>query len=120
MGDLTKNFSRWEFACKCPCKADHMSETLVKRLQLVRDDYGDLMFIESSDRCRTHNEKANGNPNSEHIYGDAVDIMCHSSVPRLTLIELLLKHGFRRIGIHKAFIHAGIGKLKTQDVMWVY
>ena len=119
MGDLTRNFSRWEFACKCPCKSDHISMELVNRLQLIRDVWGP-MFVHSGVRCEAHNKKVNGYPGSEHIYGEAVDIRCCSSIPRFELIELLFKHGFRRIGIHEDFIHAGIGKSKTQNVIWVY
>ena len=36
MGDLTEHFSRSEFACKCNCGADGISEELVSKLELVR------------------------------------------------------------------------------------
>jgi len=120
MGDLTRNFSLSEFRCKCGCRADHISVELVDRLQLVRDNYMYPIHIESGVRCKAHNKKVNGYPKSEHIDGEAVDIVCSNSMDRFTLTELLLKHGFRRIGIDKAFIHAGIGWNKTQDVIWVY
>jgi hypothetical protein len=93
---------------------------LVLGLQDVRDDYMKPMVINSGVRCEAHNERVKGYFNSEHLDGEAVDIRCCSSMPRFTLIELLLKHGFRRIGIDENFIHAGIGILKTQDVIWIY
>ena len=120
MGDLTRNFSRCEFACKCPCKRDHISMGLVLGLQEVRDDYMKPMVINSGVRCEAHNERVKGYFNSEHIDGEAVDIGCSNSMDRFTLVKLLLSHGFRRIGIHENFIHAGIGWNKTQDVIWVY
>ena len=120
MGDLTKNFSLHEFAYKCPCKADHISAYLVNDLQIVRDAYMKPIVINSGVRCEAHNERVKGYFNSEHLDGEAVDIGCSNSMDRFTLVKLLFEKGFRRIGIHKNFIHAGIGKLKRQDVIWVY
>ena len=45
MGDLTDNFSRSEFACKCGCGADAISLDLVERLQLLRRKV--ILFKES-------------------------------------------------------------------------
>jgi len=37
MGDLSKNFSRYEIQCSCGCDAKWISPELIKKLQHVRD-----------------------------------------------------------------------------------
>ena len=37
MGDLTKNFNRFEFACKCGCGFDDIDLKVVQALQKLRD-----------------------------------------------------------------------------------
>ena len=119
MGDLTKDFSRYEMACKCGCGADDISIDLVERLQSIRDIMGKPIHINSGVRCPHHNAKVGGSGESEHITGDAVDIQCEGSPLRYELLFLLMKK-FNRIGIAKNFIHVGISKTKAQNVIWVY
>ena len=120
MGDLTKNFNLSEFRCRCGCGAEDISMELVTDPQSVRNVYMKPIVINSGVRCEAHNEKVKGYLDSEHLVGEAVDIGYSKSKDRFQLVSLLLERGFRRIGIHENFIHAGIGKLKTQDVIWVY
>ena len=37
MGDLTANFNRSEYACKCGCGKDNIKDELATKVQLVRD-----------------------------------------------------------------------------------
>jgi len=73
MGDLTENFSRKEFACKCGCGFDLINLGLVHRLQLIRDISGVVIQILSGCRCPQHNEEVKGELNSYHMRGDAAD-----------------------------------------------
>lgn len=127
MGDLTKNFSKSEFACKCkanPCGTDNISMELVNKLQLVRDEYGHTIAINSGCRCRYHNASIGSKETSSHIAsadkeGEASDLKCENSVDRFKLLSILFKH-FERIGVRKDFIHVDIDLSKDQKVFWVY
>ncbi len=74
MGDMTKNFSRAEFACKC-CKKNNISPLVVEYCQRIRDAIDRPLKIECGTRCAKHNAKLSGSvPNSAHIIGLAADI----------------------------------------------
>ena len=74
MGDLTANFSRAEFECKCGCGQNQVEEMLVDRLQLLRDLIQVPITVSSGIRCATHNALMGGSANSQHLYGKAADI----------------------------------------------
>jgi uncharacterized protein YcbK (DUF882 family) len=67
MGDITQNFSRWEFACKCGCGLDKIDTRIVERLQVIRDIISVPIIITSGCRCPAHNEKVGGKPGSYHL-----------------------------------------------------
>ncbi len=121
MGDLTKNFSRHEFACKCGCGKDNIDLDFVETLQRIRDLTSYKMKINSGTRCRKHNatKRVGGKPTSSHLKGVAVDIACKSSKKRYELLSLLGDE-FHRIGIGKDFIHVDSDWTKTPEVTWVY
>lgn len=74
MGDLTKNISRWEVACKCgTCDKDNLSRGVLNIVQMVRDHFGKPVSIHSAIRCKNHNKKIGGKENSQHITGNAID-----------------------------------------------
>ena len=75
MGDITENFSRYEFACRCGCGFNEIDERLVHRLQVVRDIVKIPMIINSGCRCIKHNNSkgVGGKPGSFHLIGKAGD-----------------------------------------------
>jgi uncharacterized protein YcbK (DUF882 family) len=75
MGDLTKDFSRWEFECPCGCGFDTVDHALVTLLQELRNDLGARITINSGCRCDSHNDSVGGSENSQHLYGRAADIV---------------------------------------------
>jgi len=77
MGDLTKNFSRSEFACKCGCGFDTVDIVMVNELQRLRDKYGRIT-ITSGCRCVKHNKAEGGGKFSQHLLGKAADFIIHS------------------------------------------
>lgn len=75
MGDLSKNFSRSEFACRCGCGFDTPSPAIVRTVQTIRDEAGRAVTINSGCRCPRHNARQkNSVPDSAHITGEAADI----------------------------------------------
>ena len=69
MGDLSTNFSRSEFDCRCGCGIEfEVSRELIQLIQALRDDLGHPLTINSGARCRTHNSATGGaSQNSWHI-----------------------------------------------------
>lgn len=73
MGDITKNFSRHEFACNCGCNFDRVHPEFVQELQKGRNVFG-TMVISSGNRCPEYNKEVGGATNSLHQYGIASDV----------------------------------------------
>jgi|TARA_Y100000310_G_scaffold336105_1_gene419805 uncharacterized protein YcbK (DUF882 family) len=119
MGDLTKNFSRKEFVCKCGCGQENMHYGFVLALQRVRNETKYKIKINSGFRCRKHNKAVGGKPTSSHLRGIAVDIACKGSAKRYRLLALLPAE-FNRVGIGKDFIHVDSDGAKARNVIWVY
>ena len=82
MGDLTRNFSRSEFTCRCGCGYDDISPALVALLQDIRDYFDAPVTVTSGCRCREHNEASGGATRSQHLYGTAADIKVYDVSPR--------------------------------------
>lgn len=83
MGDLTRNLSRSEFACKCGCGMDTIDYQLVEMLQQCADWFMDRedesmverisIIINSGNRCAMHNISEGGGKKSQHLFGRAAD-----------------------------------------------
>lgn len=90
MGDLTKNFSRSEFACKDGCGFDGIDVGLVNDLQKVRDRVNRPISVSSGCRCAKHNAATPGSAKtSSHMAGLAIDITCISPEERYGLLVAL-------------------------------
>jgi uncharacterized protein YcbK (DUF882 family) len=82
MGDVSKNFSRSEFRCKCnECNFETVDVELVNVLQDVRDHFRSLVKINSACRCPVHNAKVGGAKRSKHLLGIAADIAVKGHSP---------------------------------------
>jgi uncharacterized protein YcbK (DUF882 family) len=79
MGNLTKNLSRYEFACKCACGFNTVDIELAPAIQDTADHFAEedgirvRIKISGPNRCVKHNENEGGAKNSQHIYGRAAD-----------------------------------------------
>ena len=82
MGDITKNFSRAEFACKCGCGMDNISPLLVEYLQMIRDHFDAQITVNSGLRCPAYNKRVGGAKASQHMLGKAADITVKGVKPR--------------------------------------
>lgn len=119
---LTKNFKRSEFACKCGCGFDGIDLRLVNKLQEARDLAGVPFRITSGCRCPKRNKEAGGEADSAHLLGLAADIATPTSYARYRILKALIDVGFTRIGINFAqnFVHADIDAQKPQNIIFKY
>lgn len=121
------NFSRTELQCKYT-KECNMNPTMMSILQKIRDDLGRPIFISSGFRSVKHPVEQEKDKPGEHTFGMAVDILCHSQ-RALDIINLALKNGIQRIGVHQKgafggrFVHIGVGNkffLEFPVGVWTY
>ena len=114
MGDLTKNFSRKEFACKCGCGFDDINIGLVNRLQVIRDIIQVPIIINSGCRCKTHNKFIGGASISFHLIGDAADWCFPLSTSENRYFGAVIMFRNWSGGFHyykdKRFFHVDVGK----------
>ena len=89
MGDISKHFSRSEFACKCGCGFDAVDAKLLRDLEQVREALYDphteedyWIRINSGCRCPEYNESIGGSKKSQHLYGRAADFVVADTDPR--------------------------------------
>lgn len=95
MGDLTENFSRKEFACKCGCgygmREGDVDPELLILLQFIRDAWNKPLHISSGCRCITHNRVIGGSLASKHLLGKAVDLIFNNNKQRKAFYKLVME-----------------------------
>lgn len=68
------HFSDKELACRCGCGLMPKIVT-INLLNQIREDYGKPMEVTSGARCATYNAKIGGAKASEHVKGNAIDLV---------------------------------------------
>jgi len=100
MGNITDNFSRAEYACKCGCGKDDIKDELAIKVQQVRDILGRSITINSGIRCSNHNTTIKATPTSSHIDGWAADLAYPVSRHGYDLLNVVMKV-FVRVGLQR-------------------
>lgn len=120
---LTKNFYLAEFHCRDGTKvpADLMPNVreLAENLQVLRDEIGEPVHINSAYRTKAYNKKVGGVPSSQHIKAKAADITAKSYTPKqlAAVVERLIKAKklwFGGLGVYPGFIHVDTRKNKAR------
>jgi len=107
VGDLTRHFSRREFACRCGCGYDRIAGDLAFRLEVLRTRIGQPIYVNSGCRCEKHNAAVRGAKNSYHLRGMAADI--HADLDPVELGRAAAESGwFRGIIVHAWGVHVDI------------
>jgi uncharacterized protein YcbK (DUF882 family) len=75
MGDLSRNFDRSEFACKCGCGMDTVDTVLIHIMQEIRTRYDTWVTINSGNRCYQRNLDEGGFADSQHMLSKACDFV---------------------------------------------
>ena len=134
MGDLTRDFSRAEFACKDGCGYDAIDVALVDALQQLRDIIGRPLVVLSGCRCAAHNANVGGVGNSQHMLGKAADVHAPSWRPRAAYSQPMSARAlyaaaakipsFHGLGVddQRGFVHLDIRVLSPMQspARWCY
>ena len=97
-----------------------MSKEMLSKLDMIREEYGKPIHINSGFRTPQHNQDVGGTEKSSHLKGLAADIDCRKSKDRFELIDIFLDLGVNRIGIADTFIHIDVDPDKSPNVIWTY
>ena len=115
MGDLSKHFSRKEFACRCGCGFDKVDPILVTALQQFRNAIKTSIRVQSGCRCAAHNAAVRGTKKSNHLTGKAADISTSHNPTELG--RLAAEFGwFNGIKVYAWGIHVDI---RTGPRYWI-
>ena len=128
MGDLSANFSRWEFACRCGfhgCAGrDQMDPHFIAMLQDARNFFKRPIQIISGFRCQ-HHDLTKKRPGSKHAQGIAADIVVCGYTP-IRAAEFLFniphwREVFNGIGVNwpKGTLHLDTRPLQ-EICRWTY
>lgn len=122
---LSKFFNSKELECKCgKCDDQYISETLLEKLDQVREQYGSPVIITSGYRCEAHNKAIGGATKSSHVDGLAVDVQPKNiTLDDLDLLYEICYNIFDNIGDgrNKKFIHVDVRPAKpTGKRHWIY
>jgi uncharacterized protein YcbK (DUF882 family) len=118
-------FTKKELECRgigdCAMNVDFMDK-LVK----LRKKYNRPMIISSGYRSRAYNSSINGARYSPHLYGRAVDVLCHGK-SAYDLIKLAMNMGMTGIGLQQRgnydgrFVHLDdMSKSQDHDRPWIW
>lgn len=116
MGDLSTNFSRKEFACKCGCGLDEINPELIDVLEDLRNRFGGKPIkISSGCRCAKHNQAVGGEKNSMHTMCLAADISIEGIQPVSIYTYLTQKYPNKYgVGLYKTWVHIDVRKQRAR------
>jgi len=116
MGDISENFSRSEFACKCGCGFMTVDVDLVATLEVVRGRFrGKPITINSACRCDEHNKKIKGSYGSKHKQGIAADIVVKGVNPSdvYNFLDSFMPNSYG-VGKYDSFTHVDVRGSKAR------
>lgn len=124
----TENFHpsrdpRLKCTCGSPeCDERSVDQETLDQVQLVRDDLGLPMKINSGGRCPFHPAEL-GRDDTDHQQCKTVDVECHTEELETKLKVLAGRHGATRVagGAYCGFVHMAWTPTKRTDVpTWSY
>jgi uncharacterized protein YcbK (DUF882 family) len=118
MGDLSKDFSNAEFACKCgKCGLPtSVHPLLIAGLQKMRDETGQKITVDSGGRCVEHNRAVGGVGKSEHLVTPE-DPVCKAA--DVEIDGMTSEQAFKVAETVPEFANAGIGVYDPDRIVHV-
>lgn len=112
---LSPHFKQSEFACRCGCGFAAINPELVTVLEDVRTHFNAPITINSGCRCAKHNQAVGGVPTSQHVKGNASDIVVNGFTPKQVADYLDTKYpSSYGIGRYKTFTHIDVRPNKSR------
>lgn len=114
-----RHFTREEFRCKCGLYHDpycngypaEMKERVVRIADAARDHFGTPAHVISGLRCPQHNADSDGVANSQHMAGEACDLMVEGVSSGALLAFIQAQQGVRyAYAINSTNVHFDIPK----------
>lgn len=111
---LSEHFDSSEFACHCGCdglnNGTDINPRLVQVLEKMRQRCGLPLVITSGYRCPTHNASVGGVYNSQHVQGNAADVLVPKGMSVDSLANLAEEAGADGIGRYygDGFVHVDV------------
>ena len=102
-----KYFVPEEFACKCGCGFCAPNHELVQILDALREFFDKPVAVNSGCRCEAHNLRIGGAMHSQHLLGNAADIVVKDIEPAL-VAEMAVRLGASGVKKYKTFTHVDV------------
>ncbi|WP_407639838.1 YcbK family protein [Anaerovibrio lipolyticus] len=109
----SKYFSKAETECHCGCGGNVINPLLLQTLDQLRDMIGGPLELSCAYRCPAHNREVGGVDNSQHVLGNAADVLVPDYGHCNTAEQLAwyaTEIGFDGIGIYpeSGFVHVDV------------
>lgn len=120
---LTENFELIEFVCKdgsaVPDEYMHNVKLLAENLQVLRDELGEPIRINSAYRSPSYNKRIGGAKSSKHLLAQAADITVKGKTPKqlAAVIERLISQRKMKqggLGVYPGFVHYDVRGTKAR------
>ena len=113
---VSADFKVREFRCRDGSDEVLISDRLVKLLQKIRSHFGKPVILNSAYRTQTHNAAVGGSPKSQHLLGNAADIVIEGVSPLETAQYVeFLQPASGGIGVYQTFTHVDV---RTDRSRW--
>ena len=104
---LSRYFAETEFACRC-CGQVRVNPRLVHLLEQLREQLGGKpVVVSSAYRCVAHNRAVGGAKQSQHLLGNAADVIVTGAALR-DVAAVAEKLGFAGVGRYNGFTHVDV------------
>lgn len=120
---LTPNFSKSEFDCRdgseMPSDVLDNVKELAKNLQVIRDEIGKSIHVNSGYRSPSYNKKIGGATRSQHLLGNAADLRVNGMKPselHKVILRLIKEKKISEggVGLYRTFVHYDIRGTKAR------
>lgn len=108
----SEHFSTNELKCKCGCNTIKINSQLLYALEVLRRLIKKPIIITSAYRCPAHNKAIGGVESSQHIQGNAADIIVKNMSPND--VAKIAEGIFDGIGYYDTFTHVDVRGYKAR------
>lgn len=119
MGATSAHFSEKELACR-HCGKNECTTELVQALEAFRVEVGNKpVIVNDAYRCSVHNAEVGGVPDSQHVLGQAADIMVIGMTAAQLYNAAVIIPAIKGLGRddHKNYIHVDV---RSNFARWCY